>query len=85
MDRVFQDFTVTHRADTGREQMTPEQVLRCAIFKQYLELTNEELAFHREDSDTFRSFARLEMSQYPSKSILQEDIKAITATIRVVT
>jgi IS5 family transposase len=57
--------------------MTAEQVLRCAILKQYRELTYEELAFHLEDSDAFRSFSRLEMGQYPSKSILQENIKAI--------
>lgn len=78
MDRVFKDLTATHRIDTGRKGMTAEQVLRCAILKQYRELTYEELAFHLEDSDAFRSFARLEMSQYPSKSILQENIKAIT-------
>jgi IS5 family transposase len=46
--------------------------------KQYRELTYEELAFHLEDSDALRSFSRLEMGQYPSKSILQENIKAIT-------
>jgi len=78
MDRVFQDLVTTHRPDTGRKGMTAEQVLRCAILKQYRELTYEELAFHLEDSDAFRSFARLEMGQYPSKSILQENIKAIT-------
>lgn len=78
MDRVFKDLTAAHRSDTGREGMTAEQVLRCAILKQYRELTYEELAFHLEDSDAFRSFARLEMGQYPSKSILQENIKAIT-------
>jgi transposase, IS5 family len=77
MDRVFKDLIMTHRADTGRKGMTAEQVLRCAILKQYRELTYEELAFHLEDSDAFRSFARLEMGQYPSKSILQENIKAI--------
>ena len=78
MDRVFQDLVTTHRPDTGRKGMTAEQVLRCAILKQYRELTYEELAFHLEDSDAFRSFSRLEMGQYPSKSILQENIKAIT-------
>ena len=77
MDLVFQDLVKTHRSDTGREGMTAEQVLRCAILKQYRELTYEELAFHLEDSDAFRSFARLEMGQYPSKSILQENVKAI--------
>jgi IS5 family transposase len=78
MDRVFKDLTATHRPDTGREGMTAEQVLRCAILKQYRELTYEELAFHLEDSDALRNFARLEMRQYPSKSILQGNIKAIT-------
>jgi IS5 family transposase len=78
MDRVFKDLTATHRSDTGRKGMTAEQVLRCAILKQYRELTYEEMAFHLEDSDAFRSFARLDMGQYPSKSILQENIKAIT-------
>jgi len=78
MDRVFKDLTATHRIDTGREGMTAEQVLRCAILKQYRELTYEELAFHLEDSDAFRSFARLDIGQHPSKSILQENIKAIT-------
>lgn len=77
MDLVFQDLVKTHRSDTGREGLTAEQVLRCAILKQYRELTYEELAFHLEDSDAFRSFSRLNMGQYPSKSILQENIKAI--------
>ena len=78
MDLVFKDLIKTHRHDTGRKGMTAEQVLRCAVLKQYRELTYEEMAFHLEDSDAFRSFARLEMGQYPSKSILQENIKAIT-------
>src|SRR5208337_4811085 len=77
MDLVFKDLIKTHRHDTGRKGMTAEQVLRCAILKQYRELTYEEMAFHLEDSDAFRSFARLDMGQYPSKSILQENIKAI--------
>lgn len=77
LDLVFQDLITTHRPDTGRKGMTAEQALRCAILKQYRELTYEELAFHLEDSDAFRSFARLEMGQYPCKSILQENIKAI--------
>jgi IS5 family transposase len=77
MDLVFQDLTATSRSDTGRKGMTAEQVLRSAVLKQYRELTYEELAFHLEDSDAFRTFSRLEMGQYPSKSILQENIKAI--------
>ena len=77
LDFVYQDLVRSVRPTTGREGMTAEQVLRCAILKQYRQLTYEELAFHLEDSDAFRSFARLEMGQYPCKSILQENIKAL--------
>jgi IS5 family transposase len=54
-------------------------VLRGAILKQYRELTYEELAFHLEDSMAFRSFARLDMGQYPCGSTLQDNLKAIAA------
>jgi IS5 family transposase len=77
VELAFQDLTRSARPTTGREGMTAEQVLRCAILKQYRQLTYEELAFHLEDSDSFRSFARLEMGQYPCKSILQQNIKAL--------
>lgn len=77
LELVYQDLVKTSRPDTGRQGMTAEQVLRSAILKQYRELTYEELAFHLEDSDAFRTFSRLEMGQYPSKSILQENIKMI--------
>jgi transposase, IS5 family len=77
MELVFQDLVGTSRPDTGRQGLTAEQVLRCAVLKQYRQLTYEELAFHLEDSDAFRSFSRLEMGQYPCKSVLQENIKAI--------
>lgn len=77
VDLAYRDLVRSARPTTGREGMTAEQVLRCAILKQYRQLTYEELAFHLEDSDSFRGFSRLEMGQYPSKSILQENIKAL--------
>jgi IS5 family transposase len=77
LELVYEDLVKKTRPDTGRQGMTAEQVLRSAVLKQYRELTYEELAFHLEDSDAFRTFARLEMGQYPSKSVLQENIKAI--------
>jgi transposase, IS5 family len=77
LDLVYQDLIRSARPTTGREGMTAEQVLRCAILKQYRQLTYEELAFHLEDSDSFRGFSRLEMGQYPGKSILQENIKSL--------
>ena len=77
LELVFADLTKARRSTTGREGMTAEQVVRCAVLKQYRQLTYEELAFHLEDSDAFRTFSRLEMGQYPCKSILQENIKTI--------
>lgn len=75
---IYHDLTRSARHDTGREGMNAEQVLRCCVLKQYRQLTYEELAFHLEDSTAFRRFSRLQMGQYPSKSILHENIKHIT-------
>jgi IS5 family transposase len=44
---------------TGRRGLPAEAVLRCALLKQYRQLTYHELAFHLEDSASFRAFARL--------------------------
>jgi len=77
LDLVYQDLVKAKRHDTGREGLTAEQVLRCAVLKQYRQLSYEELAFHLDDSSAFRSFSRLEMGQYPCRSILQENIKSL--------
>jgi IS5 family transposase len=78
LDLVFADIMKNRRQDTGREGMTAEQVLRCAILKQYRQLSYEELEFHLEDSWALRAFARLGMGQYPCKSVLQGNIKSVT-------
>jgi IS5 family transposase len=78
LDLVYQDLVKAKRQDTGREGITAEQVLRCCILKQYRQLSYEELAFHLDDSSAFRTFSRLEMGQYPCKSVLQENIKSLS-------
>ena len=78
LDLVYQDLVKAKRHDTGREGLTAEQVLRCAVLKQYRQLSYEELAFHLDDSSAFRSFSRVEMGQYPCRSILQENIKSLS-------
>ena len=78
LDRVYNDLIRNRRKETGRPGMTAEQVLRACVLKQYRSLTYEELAFHLEDSGSFRAFARLEMGQYPSSSTLQENIKPLS-------
>ena len=77
LDQAYQDLLRSARPTTGREGMTAEQVVRCGILKQYRQLTYEELAFHLEDSNSFRGFSRLKLGQYPCKSILQENIAAL--------
>ena len=77
LDRVYQDLVGIKKSDAGRMDMTAEQVVRSAVLKQHRNLTYEELAFHLEDSQSFRAFSRLEMGQYPSGSTLQENIKAL--------
>ena len=64
---------------TGRQGLSAESVLRCALLKQHRQLTYEELAFHLEDSASFRAFARLPPAWVPKKSVLQKTISAITA------
>jgi transposase, IS5 family len=65
--------------ETGRRGLPAEAVLRCALLKQYRQLSYEELAFHLEDSASFRAFARLPMGWTPKRAVLQKTISAISA------
>src|SRR6202163_1698482 len=65
--------------ETGRQGLPAETVLRCGLLKQHRQLSYEELAFHLEDSSSFRAFARLPLSWTPKKSVLHETISAIRA------
>ena len=65
--------------ETGRQGLPAEAVLRCGLLKQHRQLSYEELAFHLEDSSSFRAFARLPLSWTPKKSVLHETISAIRA------
>ncbi|MGO9022330.1 MAG: ISNCY family transposase [Syntrophobacteraceae bacterium] len=78
LDPIYRDLVGVKQTYNGRTGMTAEQVLRCAILKQYRNLSYEELAFHLSDSRTFRTFARLERTQHPSASTLQENIKSLS-------
>jgi len=65
--------------ETGRRGLPAESVLRCALLKQQRQLSYEELAFHLEDSASFRAFARLPLAWSPKKSVLHHTIAAIGA------
>ena len=78
LDQAYADLLKLRRHDTGRQGMTAEQVVRCAILKQFRELSYDDLAYYLADSHSFRSFVRLEPGNYPAKSTLQENIKALS-------
>src|SRR4051794_4630896 len=65
--------------ETGRHGLSAEAVLRCALLKQSRQLSYEELAFHLEDSASFRAFARLPWAWSPKKSVLHKTMSAIRA------
>jgi transposase, IS5 family len=65
--------------ETGRRGLPAESVLRCALLKQQRQLSYEELAFHLEDSASFRAFARLPLAWSPKRSVLHRTIAAIRA------
>ena len=66
---------------TGRPGLTAEQVLRALVVKQMHGLSYDQLAFHLDDSVSFREFCRLDSSQpTPKRSTLQVNIKCVLAS-----
>src|ERR1700704_3497693 len=76
---VASDLGCEGLRQTGRRGLPAETVLRCALLKQQRQLSYEELAFHLEDSASFRAFARLPLAWSPKKSVLHKTISAISA------
>src|SRR5580700_2012667 len=70
-------FASSWRARDRPPSLPAETVLRCARLKQQRQLSYEELAFHLEDSASFRAFARLPLAWSPKKSVLHQTISAI--------
>ena len=79
LEWVGHDLGTADVQRTGREGMTAESVLRCALLKQHRQLSYEELAFHLLDSASFQAFARLARGFIPKKSALQVNIGSIKA------
>jgi transposase, IS5 family len=76
---VAEDLRHQGVRETGRRGLPAETVLRCALLKQQRQLSYEELAFHLEDSASFRAFARLPLKWTPKKSVLHQTISALRA------
>ena len=66
-------------APVGRDGMTLEQVVRCALYHRHKRLTYRELSDHTEDSKKCRSFTKMGYGQYFSHQALQENISRISS------
>jgi len=78
LDWVAADVKQRHVEETGRKGLSIESVLRCAILKQYRQLSYEDLCFCLMDSASCQTFARLTMQWFPKKATLQSCISAIS-------
>lgn len=82
LELVYDDLLDKNgEADTGREAMTAEQVLRAMVIKQRFALSYEALSFELADSNSVRAFCRLPLSvSPPARSTLQRNIKRVKAS-----
>jgi len=77
LDCVAVDVKQRNVEETGRKGLTIESVLRCAILKQYRQLSYEDLVFCLVDSTSCQAFARLTTGWAPKKATLQSCVSAI--------
>ena len=75
---VYADLT-EGSSDSGSHGMSAEQVLRCAILKQYKQHSYRELWERLEDGISFRWFTRFNSDPIPHYTTLQKAIKSIKA------
>ena len=80
LDWVSADLRTRPLMATGRKGLSAESVLRCAILKQYRQMSYDELAFCLLDSASSQTFARLTMGCLPKKAALQSAISMISDT-----
>ena len=78
LDWVAADVKQRTVEKTGRKGLTIESVLRCAILKQYRQLSYEDLVFCLMDSTSCQAFARITTGWAPKKATLQSCISAIS-------
>jgi IS5 family transposase len=79
IDWVQRDLSNVCKNNAGRNSLTAESVLRCAILKQTKNLTYEDLEFSLMDSLSCQTFGRFDLSKpLPKKSALQSNIARIS-------
>lgn len=76
LDEVHKDLT-NGRSKLGRNGLSAERILRCAILKQLKQLSYRELAERITDGVNFRWFTRFNHDKVPHFTALQKAIKSI--------
>ncbi len=79
LDWIAADVKTRNVEETGRKGLSIDSVLRCALLKQYRQLSYEDLVFCLMDSSACRTFARLTGGWTPKKPTLQSCISVISA------
>jgi len=75
---VTKDLVGKRSRKTGRRGLSGAQVLRCLVVKMLTGCSYRELAFHLEDSSTYRAFCRFGIADgTPSYRTLQHNIKNV--------
>jgi IS5 family transposase len=72
------DFETKKGGRAGRPGMTVEQVVRCAIVKQWEQLDYRDLEDRIDDSERLRSFCRFGDGKVPRYRTLQDNIKRLS-------
>ena len=62
---------------TGSKGLSVESIFRCMVLKQMTQASYEELSFLLTDSQSYRTFARLDRHCFPSKSALCDNIRRL--------
>ncbi len=78
LDIIKKDLVNISITKTGRKGLTVENIFRCLLLKQQLQVSYDQLAFHLCDSMSYRTFTRLTDGFTPKKSALQSTIRSIS-------
>jgi len=78
LDVIKKDLVKLSTTKTGRKGLTVENIFRCLLLKQQLQVSYDQLAFHLCDSMSYRTFTRLTDGFTPKKSALQSTIRSIS-------
>jgi len=74
---IERDLFTKGARDTGRKGLSVESIFRCMLLKQITRVDYRELSFLLADSQTYRTFARLDWNCYPKHSTLCQNIRRL--------